>query len=197
MFIRTCKNKKKNGKVYRSHQLVETLQTEKGPRTRILFSLGRLDLEPGRIKELEALFRERLEGTPPPKTEIPGLVFTPDPELVAIVEAAMRGDLTPGKKEKTPVPRPTGRAALDPDSLQTEENRSLGPEILAVDAWEQLGISDVLARQGFTPKEQALACALVVGRLVSPGSERATHRWMTDRTALGEILGTPEHLAVG
>ncbi|MHB8370221.1 MAG: hypothetical protein ACYDBP_11160, partial [Leptospirales bacterium] len=132
MFIRTCKNKKKNGKVYHSHQLVETLQTEKGPRTRILFSLGRLDLEPRRIKELEALFRENLEETPSPKAGIPGLTLTADPELVAIVEAAMRGDLTPGKKEKTPVPRPTGRAALDPDSLQTEENRSLGPEILAV-----------------------------------------------------------------
>ena len=197
MFIRTCKNKKKNGKVYHSHQLVETLQTEKGPRTHILFSLGRLDLEPRRIKELEALFRERLEETPSPKAGIPGLTLTADPELVAIVEAAMRGDLTPGKKEKTPVPRPTGRAALDPDSLQTEENRSLGPEILAVDAWEQLGISDVLARQGFTPKEQALACALTVGRLVAPGSERATHRWMRETTALGEILGTPEHLDVG
>ncbi|EQD49300.1 transposase IS4 family protein, partial [mine drainage metagenome] len=164
MFIRACKNKKKNGKVYLSHQLVETLQTEKGPRTRILFSLGRLDLEPRRIKELEALFREKIEETSQ-KTGIPGLILTADPELVAIVDAAMRGDLTPGKKEKTPVPRPTGRAALDPDSLQTEDVRTLGPEILAVEAWEQLGVSSVLAQEGFTSKEQALACALVVGRL--------------------------------
>lgn len=89
----------------------------------------------------------------------------------------MRGDLTPGKKEKPETPRPTGRAALDPDSLQTEEIRSLGPEILAVDAWEQMGVSSVLAREGFTPREQALVCALTVGRLVAPGSERATHRF--------------------
>ncbi|EQD74484.1 transposase, partial [mine drainage metagenome] len=75
--------------------------------------------------ELEALFREKLEETSP-KTGIPGLILTADPELVAIVDAAMRGDLTPGKKEKTPVPRPTGRAALDPDSLQTEDVRTLG-----------------------------------------------------------------------
>ncbi|MCL4485303.1 MAG: hypothetical protein M1537_03020 [Nitrospirae bacterium] len=37
MLTHTCKNTKKNGKVTHSHQLVETLQTEKGPRTRILF----------------------------------------------------------------------------------------------------------------------------------------------------------------
>ena len=198
MFIRTCRAKnKKTGKDYVSHQLVETVQTEKGPRTRILFSLGRLDLEPRRIKELEALFKEKLEAAPPPKTGIPGLALAPDPELAAIVEAAMRGDLTPGKKEKPETPRPTGRAALDPDSLQTEEVRFLGPEILAVDAWEQLGVSSVLAREGFTPREQALACSLAVGRLVAPGSERATHRWLTETTALGELLGTPEHLDVG
>jgi transposase len=203
MFIRTCKSKnKKTGKVYPSHQLVETVQTEKGPRTRILFSLGRLDLEPRRIKELEALFRERLEEPKKrpkeePKKTLPGLRLASDPELVALVEAALRGDLTPGKTEKPENPRPTGRAALDPDSLQTEEIRSLGPEILAADAWEQLGVSSVLAREGFTPKEQALACALAVGRLVAPGSERATHRWLTETTALGELLGTPEHLEVG
>ena len=199
MFIRTSKaTNKKSGQVYLSHQLVETVQTEKGPRTKILFSLGRLDLEPRRIKELEGLFREKLGEAPPPrKGGIPNLTLSPDPELAAIVEAAMRGELTPGKKEKAKNPRPTGRAALDPDSLQTEEIRSLGPELLAVDAWEQLQVSSVLAREGFTPREQALACALVVGRLAVPGSERATHQWMTQKTALGEILGTPEHLDVG
>ena len=144
MFIRTCKTKnKKTGKDYIGHQLVETVQTEKGPRTKILFSLGRLDLEPRRIKELEALFRERIEGAPSPKTGIPGLALDPDPELAALVEAALRGELTPGKKAKPPVPRPTGRAALDPDSLRTEEIRSLGPEILAPDAWEELDVPSV------------------------------------------------------
>lgn len=198
MFIRTCRSKnKKTGKIYTAHQLVETVQTEKGPRTRILFSLGRLDLEPRRLKELEDLFRETLEEAPSPKKDIPGLALVPDPELAAIVEAALRGDLSPGKKETPPPVRPTGRAALDPDSLQTEEIRSLGPELLAVDAWEQLEVSSVLARAGFTSKEQALACALVVGRLVAPGSERATYRWMTEKTALGEILGAPDSLDVG
>ena len=57
MFIRTCKARNKTGKTYLSHQLVETVQTDKGPRTRIIFSLGRLDLTPERIKLLEALFR--------------------------------------------------------------------------------------------------------------------------------------------
>ena len=45
MFIRTAKTKNpKTGKVYVSHQLVETVQTEKGPRNRVLLYLGRLDL---------------------------------------------------------------------------------------------------------------------------------------------------------
>ncbi len=116
---------------------------------------------------------------------------------MAIVDPSFLGDITSGKNEKIQTLFSAGRAQQDRDSLQTEEIRSRGPELAGVDARSQLRDSEVIARGGFTPKEQSLACALVVGRLVSPGSERATHRWMTDRTALGEILGTPEHLAVG
>ena len=202
MFIRACTTKNpKTEKVYVAHQLVETYQTEEGPRTRILLNLGRLDLDKSRIKELEALFEERMRPTPKPgdKTQgtLPGLAMEPAPELVAIVEAALRGETPEAKAAGKKPARPTGRIALDPDSLETGETRTLGPELAGVDAWDRLGVAETLAMEGFTPKEQALACALVVGRLVAPGSERKTHVWLTNTTALPEILEAEEFLKVG
>ena len=35
----------------------------------------------------------------------------------------------------------------------------------------------------------ALACAVVIGRLVAPGSELSTHRWLTTRSSLPEMIG--------
>jgi hypothetical protein len=45
MFIREYNTKnKKTGKVYSAHKLVESFQTEKGPRQRIVMQLGTLTL---------------------------------------------------------------------------------------------------------------------------------------------------------
>jgi uncharacterized membrane protein affecting hemolysin expression len=53
MYIRESKTKnKKTGKVYISHQLVETIQSEKGPRNHALRYLGRLTLPESSFKAL-------------------------------------------------------------------------------------------------------------------------------------------------
>ena len=41
---------------------------------------------------------------------------------------------------------------------------------------------------GFGAKERALAMATIIARMARPGSERATWRWLCERSALGELL---------
>ena len=187
MYIRESRIKnKKTGGVYVSHQLVETVQTDKGPRNRVLFHLGRLSLDPSRRKTLAQLFEARLAGQSP----LPGLS---DPELLAIVEAALRDNKIHRKKrgpKKDPAAsRPRGTAVLSPDSLVLSNSRSAGPEIAAYTAWEQLGMDESLLAAGFSRRELRLACAVVIGRLVAPGSDLATHRWLTSRSSLPEMIG--------
>lgn len=68
------------------------------------------------------------------------------------------------------------------------ESRLLGPESVAHSTWEQLEFNQLLGACGFTQTEQALAEAVVVGRLVAPFSDLASWRWLRERTALVEML---------
>ena len=54
------------------------------------------------------------------------------------------------------------------------ESRSLGNELLAWDAWEQLNFSEILNKCGFSKREEALAAAVIWGRLIEPGSDLST-----------------------
>ena len=186
MYIRESRvRNKKTGALYISHQLVETVHTEKGPRNRILFHLGRLDLDPSRRKVLADLFAARLSGLP----LLPGIG---DPELLAIVDTTLR-EKQVDRKKRGPKPdpaasRPRGTAVLAPDSIKVLDCRSAGPELVAYAAWEQLGLSEILLSAGLSHREIALACAVVIGRLVAPGSDLATHRWLTSRSSLPEMV---------
>ena len=187
MYIRESRvTNKKTGAVYVSHQLVETVQTDKGPRNRVLFHLGRLSLDPSRRKALADLFAARLAG----QSSLPGLAA---PELLAIVDAAVRDNKIHQKKrgpKKDPAAsRPRGTAVLSPDSLVVSDSRSAGPEIAAYTAWEQLGMDEILLSAGFSRRELRLACAVVIGRLVAPGSDLSTHRWLTSRSSVPEMIG--------
>ena len=51
---------------------------------------------------------------------------------------------------------------------------------------EQLGLEALLER---LTARRALAMATIVARMAAPGSERASWRWLCERSALGELLG--------
>ena len=53
---------------------------------------------------------------------------------------------------------------------------------------EQRGLGGALERLGFGAKERVLAMATIIARMARPGSERATWRWLCERSALGELL---------
>ena len=67
--------------------------------------------------------------------------------------------------------------------------RSVGVEHVGLWAMEQLGLPGLLERLGFNGPQRALAMANVIARLARPGSERASWRWLCERSALGELLG--------
>jgi hypothetical protein len=74
------------------------------------------------------------------------------------------------------------------DQITHGQNAVLGPVLLAKHAWEALGLPNALSALGFNPKEQALAAASVINRLVEPLSEHALREWLPG-TALPELLG--------
>ena len=78
--------------------------------------------------------------------------------------------------------------SVDVDSLQLVRPRTVGVEHVALWAMQQVGLPALLAQLGLNSRQQAAAVGSIIGRLAAPGSERATHRWLRETSALGDLL---------
>ena len=64
----------------------------------------------------------------------------------------------------------------------------MGGERVALKALHLLGLSELLRAVGLNAHQIHWASALVVGRMLSPGSELQTHEWMRERFSILELL---------
>ena len=183
MFIK--KVKKRNGrtqKLYEYLQLVESVRTDKGPRQRLVLNLGNLDLQPAQYP----VFARRIED-----------ILTGQKSLVELDQRLERSAREVVRKifkkqsEQLEEKQAADFQTVDLNSLETESPRSLGPEYLCHSVWNELGMKEFFAKQGVSANVTPLLQALVVGRLVDPGSERYTKGWAEKRSALYELTGAP------
>jgi transposase len=79
---------------------------------------------------------------------------------------------------------------VDVNSLEHQQIRKIGAEHVGYSAAKQLNLEQVLAQSGFNPKQIKVALGSIIGRLVHPGSELNTHRYLTEHSALDELLET-------
>ena len=163
-------------KTYTNHLLVESVHTPKGPRQRIICSLGSLAPAPA---EAWLGLAHKLESALQGQTSLPG---GPTP-INDLAEQARRG---------TRRTRGGGSAAaieVDADRIAMEESREAGPVHVGHQLWQQLQIDPILRRAGLSARACALTEAMTLNRLIAPLSEHAMPDWMR-RTALGDILQT-------
>ena len=78
---------------------------------------------------------------------------------------------------------------VDLNSTEHETPRTAGGERICLHALEQLEFIDCLGALKVSEKDAALCAALVIGRMLHPGSERETLRWMLEDSAILGILG--------
>ena len=192
MYIKKVKKSNKNSnKVYEYLHLVENIRTEKGPRQRLILNLGSLNISTDQYKELANCIESMLTG----QMEL----FSADPKIEKIATKAsnkirarqsnitsMDKDEFSGQSKESPV-----YEGVDVLSLQASQLRSLGPEYVGHSIWNELKINDVLLASGVSKHMLPLLEAQVIGRLTSPGSERHTHKWIEDLSAIWELTGKP------
>jgi transposase len=181
MFIRQYRTKnKKNGKVYIKHQLVESYRTEKGPRQRIIMSLGKIDLERSEWRRLAFALEGKLSGQD---------TLIEEPEISAAADAAMRNyDFYKIRKKSKEVRDKS--LTIDLEKVGTTACRTLGPELAGTSAWEKLSMNTILKDAGLDKKSRELAKAVILARLISPASEAATLKWIKERSSVAEIINT-------
>jgi transposase len=184
MFIRTTTRKYKD-KTYTNYLLVESVYTRKGPRQKVICSLG--DLRPRPAREwlkLAHKIEDALVGQA-------SLFEGPDAEVERIVRQ-VRGRQSE-KPGKTPTQGPDASAdedliAVHADQVRVERPREAGPVHVGYQFWKRLGMGEILRALDFTSRAIQLTCAMTLNRLIHPQSEHAMPNWIR-RTALGDILG--------
>jgi len=184
MYVRKTSRRYKD-KTYTNYLLVESVSTPKGPRQKVICSLGDLSPRPARqwlalARKVEAALAGQLD-----------LFSTADPEVEQIVHQVR-------DRQAHSSPQPVQTSA-DPD-LSTDlvtvhssrvtatDHRSAGPVHVGFQFWKRLGLDAILRQLGFSPKAIQLTCAMTLNRLIHPDTEHAMPNWIRS-TALGDILG--------
>lgn len=175
MFLRR-KTKSARGVGYSYWHLCETVRTARGPRQRVVASLGKLDETEvagwrGGWEDLPALLRGE---TPPPRAitaALPG--FAGDANATAA--EARRWE------------------QADLRSLRVERSRDFGECYLALSLWHRLGLDVLLAELLPAGRESVgwahAAALLTVARFCAQPSELGVAEHWYDTTALDDLLG--------
>jgi transposase len=186
MYIRRAKTRHTaSGESYYSHRLVRSDRIGAKVRQRTLLNLGRhFEIDQVHWPAFCAYLEELLKGQ---ETLIP-------PELPADAEQEVQRILARLIAREAP-PSPAESAApdrdyqsVDVDSMSLVRPRSVGVEQLGLWAMERTGMIQHLESLGWTDSQRAVAMGLIIGRMAAPGSELATYRWLSETSALGELL---------
>ena len=161
-------------------QLVEAYRNTEGqPRQRVVASLGNACLPSGDPRRLAKAVEDQIHG----QTTCLDDSFTEE----AAAWVAYVASLAKRSKGATLTVSQTVIDGVLLDEIQTEHIVELGPQLVAMKAWDELGFTPILQNLGMNPTAIATAHVMVANRLIEPLSEWALIDW-TARTALPELL---------
>ena len=183
MFLRKSIRRYK-GKVYTNYMLVESVHTAKGPRQKVVCSLG--DLSPRPAKEWLALAHRVEDALLGQK----GLLKENDAEVAEIVRR-VRQRQARGKPSTTSASAGDDEGedlvTIHGDRVRVEEPRSAGAVHVGHQFWKRLGLEEILGGLEFSSRAVELTCTMVLNRLVAPKSEHAMPNWIRSM-AVGDLL---------
>ena len=184
MFVRRTKSRQIDGNSYHTHRLVRSERDGGRGRQRTLLNLGRhFDINRERWPLLCQRVEAALAGQTDLFDDVPADVEREAQRIVAQLVAR-------GAQPAPDDAQPAGDLqTVAVDSLALVRPRSVGAEHVALWALAQLGLPALLESLGVNAALRDAALGSVVARMAFPASERATHRWLRERSAAGELLG--------
>jgi transposase len=172
--------KSHKGKTYTNYLLVESVHTPKGPRQRIICSLGSLAPAPPRQwLDLAHRLAASLRGQ---SSFVPA-----EPQVETLADKVRRRRRSRAGEVESPL-EAGSTLVVDTERVTVEESREAGVVHVGHQMWQQLGLNEILTAAGLSARACQLSEAMTLNRLIFPLSEHAMPDWMR-RTALEDILG--------
>ncbi len=183
MFIRRTRTRSIGE--YFTFRLVRSERTGSKVRQRTLLNLGRhFDVAPSEWPVLCRRIDELLAGQLPLPPDGPPALESHAQRITALLLAGERIGAA-----SSPASQRHDFQPVDVDSLELIRPRSVGVEHVGLWAMDQLGLRTRLEALGIGASLRTAAIGSIIARMARPGSERATRRWLGERSALGELLG--------
>ena len=179
MFIRRTQTRSNDtGEAYFTHRLVRSERVGSKVRQRTLLNLGRhFEIAqphwPALCRRIDEILTGQLQLDPDGP---PGLETHAQRIAAQLLARSDAPDDGPDIQR------------VDVDSLELVRPRSVGVEHVGLWAMDQLALRTGLPELGLSASLCAAAIGSVIARMARPGSERATRRWLGERSALGELL---------
>jgi hypothetical protein len=187
MFIKKINKSNKNSKkIYTYYRLIESYRTKNGPRHRTILNLGRLNIPRKEFKILADRIEEILTGQKsffPKSSHIETLA-----QHYANIIIKKKIKLRSLRKKSSAKEKEPRYITIDIHSTKTRENRSIGGEHIGLSIIKELKLDKYLKQLGFSEKQLNAALLCIIGRLLSPNSERWTYQWCKRISGLGELL---------
>ena len=178
MFIRAKPRTLKSGKTAYTYSLAESYRVHGAPRQRTLLNLGKeFNIPKQQWPTLMQLVQDDLRG----EARLPL-------EEEALVQASQ--DIIRKLKNKgydIHDPR-DDRDAILTNEIHHTDTRTVGGERVALQALRMLGFPEILRTLNFNQDQIHWAMVLVIGRMLSPGSERQTHDWACEHSSILDLL---------
>ena len=179
MYIRTVtKSNSQGSKKYKNHQLVEAIRTDKGSRQKLLLSLGRLQVPKEKWPRLVARIKAIIQNQES--------LFAEDNDIEKAAQKYAQLFI-----EKHGLANEIDNyQTVDVQSLENHRIRHIGGEYLGAVFFKKLHLAECLKECGFTQRQIEIAMLLIIGKLISPGSERHLHDWAQNISGLDELIKT-------
>jgi Transposase DDE domain len=183
MFIRAVEHKnKKNSRKYCTYKLVDSVRTERGPRQTTVLNLGTdFNLPKEHWKQLANCIEEIVTDQQS-IFEYPQKIKTLAEQYARRVIQKRSVVIVPEKKSAPDYAR------VDLNSINNELPRTAGAEHVVYETIKLLEIDKKLIDLGLKPLDIAAVIGVLCGRMIVPGSERSTHYWLQNISALGELI---------
>jgi hypothetical protein len=182
MFIRKTACSRYGVKQYFTHRLVENVRTENGTSQRIVLNLGTDFYFPKESwKNLAKRIEQILHGQQPLFASPSDIEIAARQYATKIIRKQDANNLDHKEISRY--------YSIDIESLETTRPRSVSVEHVAYETVKAMGLEQKLTELGLTQPQRHAAIGTIIGRMVHPGSELATHYWLQNQSGLGELVG--------